>query len=110
MEKKPSVNDRERLNQINGELAERLVEVASIAARTLGYKRPVKEVFLDEAEGKTGAASSRGHAEKRKAHRGRRKFHMVEVVTIGTRIYFVTSDGCGYYDLEQQICVEAPCD
>lgn len=103
--KQPSTADHERLQRIHEEVAERLYEAATITARTLGYKGEVLAASTDRAEATPHAPEKMRKRQTRKAHK-----HFEERVVIGNRLYIVTNEGaCGYYDFEEEMCVEAPC-
>src|SRR5437867_9284352 len=98
-----SNEDAHRMTRLYEEAAGRLYEASLIIARNLGYKAlpqgfQLINRMVDATEQLRAQDTTQNVAEAAR-----------EIVVLGKRIYFITDEGCGYYDEEEKICVSTPC-
>ena len=104
--------DRSRLARLHQEVAGRLYEAALIGSRVLGLKGEIRKIrLLTPGEEGPPALGGSSPEQCRTGPRPQMKVGVGggRVTLLGHRLWFVTDDGCGYEDLDEEVCVSAPC-
>ncbi len=102
-EAKLSTEDLGRLIRLYEEASAKLYEAGLIVARNLGLPTEITGFQLANGIKARSESGPDGNTP------GGTSLQTREIAVVGSRVYFVTSGGCGYWDLKAQICVAGPC-